>query len=147
MQIHFAISLVYCFLNVGSANLNSLWGYNDVLTNQSGKMEAVAVARRFCEAMYSNNMSLAKSYMTTEDARRTPDVIRESKEVLDSYKYRLRTAAFKVIENVYTDKIVTVRFYDPAYPYLDKRGRWFGCAIELVYDFGTRQWKVSEYGY
>lgn len=108
-------------------------------------LRAEVVARRFCEAMYDNNMARAKSLMTADGARRSPDTIRESREVLASYKRRLQTAKFKVIENEYTSRIVTVRFYDPAYPYLDKRGRWFGCAVELENTNG--QWKVSSYGY
>lgn len=108
-------------------------------------MRAEAVARQFCEAMYDNNMVRAKSMMTAEGARRTPDTIRESPEVLASYKRRLHSAKYKVIESEYSSSIVTVRFYDPAFPYLDKQGRWFGCAVELVKI--NSQWKVSDYGY
>ena len=108
-------------------------------------VRAETVARNFCEALYKNDMKKAKSYMTAEDARRTPDNIREDPEILASYRKNLNSAKFKVIENEYTDNIVTVRFYDPSYPYLDKRGRWFGCAIELVKINGS--WKVTNYGY
>lgn len=108
-------------------------------------LRAEVVARQFCEAMYENNMVRAKSMMTVEGAKRTPDTIRESPEVLASYKRRLQSAKYKVIESDYSSSIVTVRFYDPAFPYLDKQGRWFGCAVELVKI--NSQWKVSDYGY
>ena len=108
-------------------------------------LRAEIVARQFCEAMYDNNMVRAKAMMTVNDARRTPDTIRESTEVLATYKQRLLSAKYKVIENDYSSDIVTVRFYDPSFPYLDNRGRWFGCAVGLVKVDG--QWKVTNYGY
>jgi hypothetical protein len=129
--------------NSRTANTTSNTGSNTagVITS----LRAEAIARQFCEAMYDNNMVRAKSMMTAEGARRTPDTIRENSEVLASYKRRLQSAKHKVIESEYSSSIVTVRFYDPAFPYLDKQGRWFGCAIELVKVNG--QWKVSNYGY
>lgn len=108
-------------------------------------LRAEIVARQFCEAMYDNNMARAKAMMTADDARRTPDTIRESPDVLATYKRRLQSAKYKVIESEYSSSIVTVRFYDPSFPYLDKRGRWFGCAVGLVKVNG--QWKVTDYGY
>ena len=129
--------------NSHSANTTTNAGSNTAGVVTS--LRAEAVARQFCEAMYENNMVRAKSMMTAEDARRTPDTIRESPEILASYKRRLQSARYKVIESEYSSSIVTVRFYDPAFPYLDKRGRWFGCAVGLVKVNG--QWKVTDYGY
>ena len=135
--------------NVGSEFI----GIDEVRShNQNNKVGGVKgwtaerVARSFCEAMYDNNMVKAKSYMNPEDARRTPDTIRGySKEELDSFKRKLKRAKYKVIESEYTDKVVTVKFYDPDFPYLDKKGRWFGCALTLSYS--NDGWKVVSYGY
>ena len=83
--------------------------------------------------------------MTAEDARRTPDKMTLTDEECKILLGKLNKANVKIIKNEYTSSIVTVRFYDPNYEYLDKRGRWFCCAIELVNDNGT--WKVTNYGY
>lgn len=104
------------------------------------------VARRFCEAVYNKDMVKAKSYMTTESAERTPDKMSLTDEECMIYLNKLHRARVKIIENEWTPSIVTVRFYDPDYEYLDKRGRWFCCAVELV-EVRTNTWKVSDYGY
>ncbi len=107
---------------------------------------AERVARAFCEAMYDNDMKRAKSYMTTDGARRTPDSIRGySDDELNTFKANLARAKYKVIKSDFSDNVVIVRFYNPDYPYLDKRGRWFGCAIQLSKFSG--KWEVTDYGY
>lgn len=104
----------------------------------------VSVARQFCTAVYNNDMIKAKSLMSEEGARRTPNKMSFSKEEGDFYLQRLATAHYKIIEGV-TASIVTVRFYDPQYEYLDKKGRWFCCSIGLVKVGG--RWLVTDYGY
>jgi uncharacterized membrane protein YvbJ len=104
-----------------------------------------SIARKFCTAVYQKDMSKAKSYMTTEDARKTPDKMNLTDEECRMLLNRLNNASFKIIPNEYTDKIVTVRFYDPDYKYLAKNNRWLCCSIELVND--NNIWKVMDYGY
>lgn len=104
-----------------------------------------SVARKFCTAVYQKDMVKAKSYMTTEDAQRTPDKMNLTDEECRMLLSKLNNASFKTIPNEYTDKILTIRFYDPNYEYLSKNNRWFCCSIELVNNNGT--WKVKAYGY
>jgi uncharacterized membrane protein YvbJ len=104
-----------------------------------------SVARKFCTAVYSKDMVKAKSFMTSEGARRTPDKMSLTDEECRILLNKLNKAAVKIIKNEYSSSIVTVRFYDPNYAYLDKKGRWFCCSIGLFNDNGT--WKVTEYGY
>lgn len=104
---------------------------------------AVSVAKAFCSAVYRNDMSRAKSYMTTEDAQRTPQTIRG--ENLSKCMERFRKSSYKVVPDEYSNQIVTVRFYDPNQKYLSKQNRWFCCSIQLIHTVSG--WKVSDYGY
>ncbi|MDR1983960.1 MAG: hypothetical protein LBQ28_03955 [Prevotellaceae bacterium] len=104
-----------------------------------------SIARKFCTAIYQKDIAKAKSYMTIEDARRTPDKMNLTDEECRMLLNKLNKATVKIIPNQYTDQIVTVRFYDSNYEYLAKNNRWFCCAIELVNNNGI--WKVTTYGY
>ena len=104
-----------------------------------------SVAKKFCTAVYQRDMVTAKSYMTAEDARRTPDNMQLSDEECRMLMNNLNKATFKIIKNEYTDKIVTVRFYDPKLEYLAKNNRWFCCSVELLNNNGV--WKVRTYGF
>lgn len=106
--------------------------------------DPVSVAKQFCIAVYENNMIQAKSLMTTESARRTPDKMSFSEGEGALYIKKLSTAHYRIIDGI-TSSIVTVRFYDPQYEYLSKKGRWFCCAITLVKTSG--RWLVVDYGY
>lgn len=112
----------------------------------SAQNAAVNVAKKFCTAVYNNDMVTAKSYMTPEDARRTPDRMSFPNNEGREYLQRLRNSRYKIIENQYSSSIVTVRFYDPKYEYLAREGRWFCCSVELV-EVKKGVWKVSDYGY
>ena len=114
------------------------------LTGFAQSIEVFAIAKKFCTAVYNNNIPVAKSYMTTDGARRTPDRMSFSANEKELYLTKLKHAKYKVIQGV-TSSIVTVRFYDPQYEYLDKRGRWFCCAVTLVKT--SQGWKVENYGY
>lgn len=103
------------------------------------------VAKKFCIAVYQNDMAKAKSYMTIEDAKRTPDNMQLSEDECQLLMKKLNNASFKIVNNEFTDKIVTVRFFDPDLEYLSKNNRWFCCAIELANANGT--WEVINYGY
>ena len=107
---------------------------------------AVDVAQKFCTAVYNNDMVTAKSYMTPESARLTPDKMSFDATKGRQYLQRLQNSEYKVIPNEYTSSIVTVRFYDPQYEYLAKAGRWFCCAISLV-EVRDGFWLVTDYGY
>lgn len=105
--------------------------------------DAVRVAKAFCTAVYKNDMVTAKSYMFPDDARRTPDTIRNVD--LNDCMQKFRKSSYKVIPSSLSDQIVTVRFFDPSQEYLSKQNRWFCCCIQLVYsEYG---WKVTTYGY
>lgn len=112
--------------------------------NVIGQDSPAIVAKQFCIAVYNNDMKKAKSFMTSDDARRTPDNMHFAYNEGQEYLKKLSRAKYKEVEGI-TSSIVTVRFYDPDYEYLDKRGRWFCCAISLVKIAGV--WKVTSYGY
>lgn len=112
----------------------------------SAQNAAVSVAKKFCTAVYNNDMVTAKSYMTPNDARRTPDRMSFPNGEGREYLQRLKNSRHKVIANEYTSTMVTVRFYDPQYEYLSKEGRWFCCAVNLV-EVRNGVWKVTSYGY
>ncbi|MDR1554364.1 MAG: hypothetical protein LBS69_13030 [Prevotellaceae bacterium] len=103
------------------------------------------VARKFCTAVFNKDMVKAKSFMTIEDARRTPDKMSFSYEEGRMLLSKLNNASFKIIKNEYTDKIVTVRYYDSKLEYLAKNNRWLCCSIELANNNGN--WQVTSYGY
>ena len=107
---------------------------------------AVSVATKFCTAVYLNDMETAKSYMTPEDARLTPDRMNFSEGEGRQYLQRLQNSNYKIIPNEYSSSIVTVRFYDPRYEYLSDEGRWFCCSVALV-EVREGVWKVTDYGY
>ena len=54
---------------------------------------AVSVAKAFCTAVYSNDMVKAKSFMTPEGARRTPNSIRN--ENLTKCMEMFRNSSYK----------------------------------------------------
>ena len=100
------------------------------------------VARKFCEAMYDNDMARAKTYMVPEYAKRTPDVIQATPKQFASYKRSLKRAKCKVFPDEYLpDMCVTVRFYIPSSP----KERWLACSMEMEKVDGC--WKVTTYGY
>ena len=112
----------------------------------SAQNAAVNVAKKFCTALYNNDMVTAKSYMTPDVAQRTPDRMNFSNSEGREYLQRLKKSRYKIIENQYTSSIVTVRFYDPNYEYLSKEGRWLYCAVELV-KVREGVWKVTNASY
>lgn len=108
--------------------------------------DAVRVAKAFCTAVYRNDMTTAKSYMCPDDARRTPQTIREDEDLdLNECMELFRKSSYKVISNEWSDMIVTVRFYDPTQTYLSAQNRWFCCSVNLVYT--KSGWQVTNYGY
>lgn len=104
-----------------------------------------SIARKFCEAVYNNDMATAKSYMMVEDAQRTPDRMSFTREEGLDYQAKLRNSKAKIIEGM-SSSFVTVRFYNPNIEYLSKNNRWFCCAVMLV-KVNSSTWKVTDYGY
>ena len=104
----------------------------------------VQIAKQFCFAVYDNNMEYAKTLMVEDFARRTPNRMSFSDAEGREYSQKLLNSKYKIVQGV-TTSLVTVRFYDPNYEYLDKRGRWFCCSVGLVQT--PNGWKVTNYGY
>ena len=112
--------------------------------SQIGEPETVRLARKFCVAVYNNDMVTAKSYMTQENASRTPDKMYFPRNEGAEYLERLNNSDYKIIEGD-ESSVVTVRFYDPQYEYLSDEGRWFCCSV-LLAKYGD-EWRVVDYGY
>lgn len=103
------------------------------------------IARKFCKAVFENDMQTAKTYMDPEYARRAPDNIKLTDFEFNELKENLSKASCKVIPSEYTERVVTVRFYDPDKTYLAKDNRWLCASVELIQT--DEGWKVTEYGY
>lgn len=112
--------------------------------SQIGDPEPVKLARKFCVAVYNNDMVTAKSYMMQENASLTPDKMHFPQNEGAEYLERLNNSDYKIIEGD-VSSVVTVRFYDPQYEYLSDEGRWFCCSVLLAKDGDA--WKVVNYGY
>ncbi|MDR1898355.1 MAG: hypothetical protein LBR10_16385 [Prevotellaceae bacterium] len=97
------------------------------------------VAKQFFTAFYSGDVATAKTFMTKDGARRTPDRLtytdEESKILLDILKH----AQFKVYDSEY-ESIKTVRIVDAK----GERIRAIS-SVEMVYIGGI--WKITTYGY